>query len=108
MKLALMLNAVHPGIGGVLIRGEKGTAKSTAVRGLARLLPRIAAFDGCCCHCDPVGVSLCPDCAERIDGGEQPSVCEMPAPMVNLPLGATEDMVLGAIDFEAAVKSGVS
>lgn len=108
MKLSLMLNAVHPGIGGVLIRGEKGTAKSTAVRGLARLLPPIGVIAGCCSNCDPAGGSLCPSCAGRIAAGETIGVRTIPAPMVDLPLGATEDMVLGSIDFEAAVKAGAA
>lgn len=108
MKLALRLNAVNPKIGGVLVRGEKGTAKSTAVRGLARLLPPLSAIFGCPCQCDPADGRECPLCGK--DPGNKASVkaFSIPAPMVDLPLGATEDMVLGSIDFEAAVKEGAS
>src|SRR4051812_31639073 len=64
LKLALLLNAVYPAIGGVLVRGEKGTAKSTAARGLAALLPRLSAVVGCPYHCDPSAVwSDCPHCS---------------------------------------------
>jgi len=66
MKLALLLNAVEPLVGGVLIRGEKGTAKSTAVRGLAALLPEIETFVGCPFHCDPTRPEeWCPECRDR-------------------------------------------
>ena len=107
MKLALLLNAVYPGIGGVLIRGEKGTAKSTAVRALTRLLPSQRAVAGCDCRCDPDGNSLCSSCEKKAhDGQPLPSV-HVPAQMVDLPLGATEDRVIGSLDFEAAVKTGV-
>src|SRR5919204_611115 len=71
MKLALILNAIHPAIGGVLIRGEKGTGKSTAVRALARLLPELTVVADCPYHCDPdARESLCPDCRERAQRGE--------------------------------------
>lgn len=108
MKLALMLNAVNPAIGGVLIRGEKGTAKSTAVRGLAKLLPSIEVVDGCAFQCDPESEYKCLSCIESTISEKNLPVRSIPAPFVNLPLGATEDMVLGAIDFEAAVKSGTA
>lgn len=108
MKQALLLNAVNPAIGGVLIRGEKGTAKSTAVRGLAHLLPPLAVIAGCSCQCDPDGDRHCPECAQRIRSGEIIKARIVPSPMIDLPLGATEDMVIGSIDFEAAVKTGVS
>jgi magnesium chelatase subunit D len=108
MKLALLLNAVNPGIGGVLIRGEKGTAKSTAVRALARLMPALQVMAGCPCQCDPAGVHLCPSCSRALSDGEGMTARVVPAPMVDLPLGATEDMVIGSIDFEAAVRTGKS
>jgi magnesium chelatase subunit D len=108
MKLSLLLNAINPLIGGVLIRGEKGTAKSTAVRGLARLLPPCAIVDGCPFHCDPDGEIRCTGCTDKAGSNMSVSLKTIPAPMVDLPLGATEDMVLGAIDFEAAVKAGAS
>lgn len=103
-----MLNAVNPAIGGVLIRGEKGTAKSTAVRGLARLLPPIDVVDKCAFRCDPGSEYRCFSCKELIASGKVISARKIPAPFVDLPLGATEDMVLGAIDFEAAVKTGTT
>jgi magnesium chelatase subunit D len=108
MKLSLLLNAVNPAIGGVLIRGEKGTAKSTAVRGLAKLLPALRVVAGCPFQCEPQGGRLCAVCAKKAANNKALESIEIPAPMVDLPLGATEDMVLGAIDFEAAVKAGVS
>ncbi len=71
MKLALILNAIHPAIGGVLIRGEKGTGKSTAVRALARLLPELAVVADCLYRCDPdAPEALCSDCQDRLAGGE--------------------------------------
>src|SRR5947208_14644853 len=70
MKLALILNAIHPAIGGVLIRGEKGTGKSTAVRALARLLPELAVVADCPYRCDPdAPEALCSDCQDRVAGG---------------------------------------
>ena len=108
LKKALILNAVNPLIGGVLIRGEKGTAKSTAARGLAELLPPISMVAGCPFHCDPEKVELmCDSCRKRrrrrarsCPGGERPM------PVVDLPLGTTEDRLLGTIDLEKAIKSG--
>ncbi len=105
MKLSLLLNAVHPSIGGVLIRGEKGTAKSTAVRGLANLLPHMILVDGCPFKCTPTDSILCPQCQERKKTGHLSRV-EQPPELVNLPLGATEDMVCGTIDFEKTVIQG--
>lgn len=106
MKLSLLLNAVNPAIGGVLIRGEKGTAKSTAVRGLAKLLPAMKVVAGCHYQCDPESSLRCNACKEKVTNKESLAVRIIAAPIVDLPLGATEDMVLGSIDFEAAVKSG--
>lgn len=103
LKTALLLIAVNPGIGGVLIRGEKGTAKSTAARALAALLPPLRFLAGCPFHCDPDAPWLeCPHCASL---AERP-VAEMPVPFVDLPLGATEDRVLGTLDFERALREG--
>ena len=103
LKLALLLNAVNPAIGGVLIRGEKGTAKSTAARGLAALLPPIRVVAGCPFNCDPDAPwPECPHCS-TLD--ERP-VAEAPVPFVDLPLGATEDRVLGTLDFERALREG--
>ncbi len=103
LKLALLLNAINPAIGGVLIRGEKGTAKSTAARGLAELLPPIRVVPGCPFNCDPDAPwADCPHC-NALD--ERP-VAEVPVPFVDLPLGATEDRVLGTLDFERALREG--
>ncbi|MFC1642311.1 magnesium chelatase subunit D family protein [Myxococcota bacterium] len=103
MKLALLLNAVNPVLGGVLIRGEKGTAKSTAARGLASLLPEIETFADCGYQCEPEGAERCPVCRTRTG---QPSVQRRRPPFVSLPLGATEDCLVGSVDFEAAVRFG--
>jgi magnesium chelatase subunit D len=104
IKLALLLNAISPEIGGVLIRGHKGTAKSTAVRALARLLPDIEVVSGCPFACalsdDP---EVCPHCAVSATV-RQPMT--RPAALVELPLGATEDRVVGTLDIERALKSG--
>lgn len=104
MKLALLLNAIDPGIGGVLIRGEKGTAKSTAVRALAALMPECSFFAGCAFACNPERPDeWCPDCRTR--RGAQ-SARRRRARVVTLPLNATEDMVLGGIDFSKTILSG--
>ena len=107
LKKALILNAVNPLTGGVLIRGEKGTAKSTAARGLAELLPPITMVAGCPFHCDPEKVELmCDSCRRRRQQGEILSGRQQPMPVVDLPLGTTEDRLLGTIDLEKAIKSG--
>ncbi len=103
MKLALILNVVDPSIGGVLIMGHRGTGKSTAVRALADLLPRITIVDGCLYNCDPADErNLCSDCAER---STRPAKTA-PVTVVELPLGATEDRVCGTIDIERALTQG--
>jgi magnesium chelatase subunit D len=103
LKTALLLNAVNPAIGGVLIRGEKGTAKSTAARALAALLPSIRVVAGCPFQCDPDEPgSGCPHCEAM---SEHPGR-DTTAPFVDLPLGATEDRVLGTLDFESALREG--
>lgn len=107
MKRALLLNVVDPGIGGVLIKGEKGTAKSTAVRSLAQVLPVRTVVPGCPFNCDPRRPDmLCPYCSERLSGeGSLPS-CEVPMRVVELPLSATEDRVAGTLDIEHVLKTG--
>ena len=107
LKLALILNAINPRIGGVLIRGEKGTAKSTAARGLAELLPPIAMVAGCPFHCHPeLPELMCGACRKRRDQGEVLPRRDRPMVVVDLPLGTTEDRLLGTLDLERAIKSG--
>jgi Mg-chelatase subunit ChlI len=107
MKLALILNAIHPAIGGVLIRGEKGTGKSTAVRALARLLPELSVVADCLYRCDPdAAEALCSDCQDRLARGETLPRGRRRMRVVELPINASEDRVVGAIDIEAAIKSG--
>src|SRR5437867_996179 len=106
MKLALVLNAINPTIGGVLIRGEKGTGKSTAVRALARLLPEQKIVEGCHFGCHPDDPEdWCADCRERSIGGALP-VATRRMRVVELPINASEDRVVGTIDLEAALKEG--
>ncbi len=107
MKTALVLNAINPNIGGVLIRGQRGTAKSTAVRALARLLPEIDVIAGCRYRCDPATpANWCDDCRTRYgDGGDAPIVRQR-IRVVELPINASEDRVVGTIDTEAAIKYG--
>lgn len=107
MKKALVYNAIDPSIGGVLIRGQKGTAKSTAVRGIAELVPPRLAVKGCpfACHPDQKE-GLCPDCRAKVERGEQLLLIETTTPVVDLPLNASEDRVVGSIDIEAALKTG--
>ncbi|WP_406127761.1 putative cobaltochelatase [Streptomyces canus] len=103
LRLALLLNAVSPAVGGVLVRGEKGTAKSTAVRALSALLPEVAVVPGCRFSCDPAAPDpSCPDGPhEAGNGGMRPSR------MVELPVGASEDRLVGALDIERALAEGV-
>ena len=106
MKKALVLNVVNPRLGGVLIQGEKGTAKSTAVRALADLLPPRQCIQGCRFHDDPADKSnWCDECHEKYDNAEPP-VEELPMKVVELPVSATEDRVVGTLDIEAAIKEG--
>lgn len=106
MKKALVLNVVNPRLGGVLITGEKGTAKSTAVRALADLLPPRLCIRGCRFHDDPNDKSnWCDECHEKYDN-VQPETEELPMKVVELPVSATEDRVVGTLDIEAAIKEG--
>jgi magnesium chelatase subunit D len=103
MRLALVLNAVSPAIGGVLVRGEKGTAKSTAVRALAALLPPVAVVAGCRFSCDPAAPEgSCPDGPH-----DEPAATSRPARLVELPVGASEDRVAGSLDLQRALSDGV-
>ena len=103
LRLALLLNAVSPAVGGVLVRGEKGTAKSTAVRALATLLPEVAAVAGCRFSCDPDAPD--PNCPDGPHGAGPRA--GRPARMVELPVGASEDRVVGSLDLERALGQGV-
>jgi magnesium chelatase subunit D len=108
MKKSLILNAVNPRIGGVLIRGEKGTAKSTAVRALAELLPEIEVVNGCTFNCNPYDErEMCDMCYAKKTNGENQEVAKRRMWVVDLPLGATEDRVVGSIDVEKAIKEGI-
>ncbi|MET0237201.1 MAG: putative cobaltochelatase [Kibdelosporangium sp.] len=101
LRMSLLLNAVHPGIGGVLVRGEKGTAKSTIVRALAALLPTVEVVPGCRFACDPANPDPgCPDAPHN--GSDQRA-----ARLVELPVGATEDRLVGSLDLERALTEGV-
>jgi magnesium chelatase subunit I len=114
MKLALLIASVDPSVGGVLVFGDRGTGKSTAVRALAALLPPMRAVTGCPYGCEPSRVAgLCAACRlpgktarGRRPAGEPPSALR-PVPVVDLPLGATEDRVVGALDLERALADGV-
>lgn len=107
MKLALTLAAVDPTIGGVLILGDRGTAKSTAVRALPGLLPSLRVVTGCRYGCDPAANgSRCSDCQARSARGETIKSTLQPVPVVDLPLGSTEDRVAGALDIERALVRG--
>ncbi|MCZ2110045.1 MAG: putative cobaltochelatase [Dehalococcoidia bacterium] len=103
MKLALLLNAINPAIGGVLIRGNKGTAKSTAVRALAALLPPIAATEGCPFNCPPAPENA--DCP-ALDEHRSTHVATHPVRIVDLPVGASEDRLVGSLDVERALQAG--
>ena len=104
MKRALILNAVNTRIGGVLIRGKKGTAKSTAVRSLAALLPEVSVVRGCPYSCPPENPQLqCPWCE---DYGDSPAAVTRQVRIVDLPVGATEDRLVGSLDIEQAIKTG--
>jgi Mg-chelatase subunit ChlI len=107
MKRALVLNAVEPRIGGVLIRGERGTAKSTAARALAALLPSVAVVKDCRFGCDPDRpTTWCTECRERTASGQVLPVELRTTPFVNLPVSATEDRVVGTLDIEKAIQKG--
>uniref|UniRef100_A0AAU2JN22 Mg-protoporphyrin IX chelatase n=1 Tax=Streptomyces sp. NBC_00049 TaxID=2903617 RepID=A0AAU2JN22_9ACTN len=103
LRLALLLNAVSPAVGGVLVRGEKGTAKSTAVRALSALLPQVDVVPGCRFSCAPAAPDpACPDGPHESNPGTA-----RPARMVELPVGASEDRLVGALDIERALAEGV-
>jgi magnesium chelatase subunit D len=104
LRLALLLNAVSPAVGGVLVRGEKGTAKSTTVRALAAVLPSVDVVTGCRFACGPAAPD--PGCPDGPHSPDEPSRSR-PARLVELPVGASEDRVVGALDLERALTEGV-
>ena len=107
MKLGLLLPLIHPRIGGLLIRGQRGTAKSTAVRGLIHLLPPVELVADCPFRCPPRDhEGMCDFCRERLGEGQTLPSVTAPYGLVNLPLGASEDRLIGALDFEAALSKG--
>jgi Mg-chelatase subunit ChlI len=107
MRRALILNAVDTRIGGVLIRGERGTAKSTAARALAALLPSVKVVDDCRFGCDPDRpATWCTECKERFDGASKIPAHVRTTSFVNLPVSATEDRVVGTLDIEQAIQKG--
>jgi len=107
MKRALILNAVDSRIGGVLIRGERGTAKSTAARALAALLPKVNVVNDCRFGCDPnMPNTWCTECKERFADNKNIPMHVRTTSFVNLPVSATEDRVVGTLDIEKAIQRG--
>jgi Mg-chelatase subunit ChlI len=107
MQTALLVNAVDPLIGGVLVRGQKGTGKSTAARALAGLLPPLAVVADCPCHCDPdQGELLHAECHQRRAAGEVLPRELRPTPFVDLPLAASEDRLVGTLELERTLATG--
>jgi magnesium chelatase subunit I len=107
LKLALLLNAISPAIGGVLIRGEKGTAKSTAVRALAAVLPALQVVEDCPFACAPDRPeAMCASCRARTAQGEALPVAQRRMRVVDLPINASEDRVVGTLDIEHALREG--
>ena len=107
MRRALILNAVDPRIGGVLIRGERGTAKSTAARALAALLPSVRVVKDCRFGCDPdQPITWCTECRERSSSDQALPTATRLTSFVNLPVSATEDRVVGTLDIEQAIQKG--
>lgn len=107
MKRALLITAVDPRLGGVMVFGDRGTGKSTAIRALAALLPAISVVSGCPYGCDPASLpATCPPPCRAREGRKAPPKATAPVPVVDLPLGATEDRVVGALDLEAALTRG--
>ena len=108
MKQAILMAAVDPAMGGVLVLGDRGTGKSTAVRALAALLPPMKAVTGCPYSCDPAQPGRCCEaCRLALESGKRLKAQSKAVPVVDLPLGATEDRVVGALDLERALSQGV-
>ncbi|MPM39666.1 Magnesium-chelatase 38 kDa subunit [bioreactor metagenome] len=107
MKKSLILNIINPKISGVLVFGEKGTAKSTAVRAIANLLPEIDVVKDCKFNCNPYDQrTMCHECRAKIDNGEKIEIIKQKMRVVDLPVSATEDRVVGSLDIEEAIKNG--
>ncbi len=108
MKLAILIAATDQSIGGVLVFGDRGTGKSTAIRALAALLPPMKVIDDCPYNCDPEApyTGLCTKCRDAMESGRKLKARKGPVPVVDLPLGATEDRVIGALDLESALTRG--
>lgn len=107
MRSALLLLAVDLRLGGVLLVGQKGTAKSTAVRALTEILPRLPAVEGCPFHCHPTRPEdFCPICRHRLESGASLTASFTPTPFLTLPLGATEDRLVGGLDLESTARRG--
>jgi len=108
LKLAILINAINPKIGGLLIKGPKGSGKSTIIRALADILPKIEVVENCPFNCNPHDPSnMCPKCSESYKKAEKLPVEEREMVVVDLPLGATEDRVVGSLDVEKAIKHGI-
>ncbi|MBU3725146.1 MAG: magnesium chelatase ATPase subunit I [Burkholderiaceae bacterium] len=108
MKLAMLVTTIDPSIGGVLVFGDRGTGKSTAVRALAAILPKMKAVVGCPYACDPESnKSTCELCPQLKKDRAHIKTHQVPVPVVDLPLGVTEDRVVGALDLERALTDGV-
>jgi len=108
LKLAMIINAINPGIGGLLIRGPKGSGKTTAVRALRDVLPNIEVTKDCPFNCNPHDPSyLCKNCSQAFLKSQKLPIKERNMRVVDLPLGATEDRVIGSLDIEKAIKQGI-
>jgi Mg-chelatase subunit ChlI len=108
LSLALLLNVINPQIGGALIRGERGSAKTISVRGLSDILPEIEVVEGCRFSCDPTNITqMCSLCREGYEQGEKLPVARRSMKIVELPVGTTEDRVVGTLNIEKAITEGV-
>jgi Mg-chelatase subunit ChlI len=108
LKLALLLNAINPRIGGLLVRGQKGTGKSTSVRAIIDVLPEIEVVKGCPFNCNPVDpTNMCSSCLEKYQKNESIEVETRKMRVITLPIGATEDRVIGSLDIEKAMSHGI-